>query len=114
MVAGPKRVYGEILNQNVRAWALCDSGSPWPMIVSHAVGRRLDLWNDATPLAPVRTPRIGFDGLGLCRLVRGPDVRLGSQVIASPLIVIRPPSAEREDVTLGLPLLRTVDLVIDG
>ena len=75
-----KRVYAEVFTQNVRGWALCDTGSPWPMVVSHAVGHRLNLWNDATPFAPVRAPRIGSDDVALCRLVRAPDVRLGAHI----------------------------------
>ena len=110
---GSARIFADVTVGDAVVRPVLDTGMPWVLTLPHAAGKRLGLWNDVTPYAPVRSSGIAGAGKSLSRLVRAPDLRIGPAQYAAPLIVVRPPDASGDDAVLGLPALRTLNLSID-
>jgi serine protease Do len=110
---GSARIFADVKVGDAIVRPVLDTGMPWVLTLTHAVGKRLGLWNDTTPYAPVRLRGIAGPGKSPARLVRAPSLRIGPADYAAPLIVVRPPDAFGDDHVLGLPVLRTLNLSID-
>ncbi len=93
--------------------SLMDTGAPRSLSLDNATGRRLGLWNDTTPYVPLRVAHITGPDKSLSRLVRGPEVKLGSVAWPAPLLVIDPPDGGGTDGLMGLSLIRTLDLAFN-
>jgi serine protease Do len=110
---GSARIFADVRVGDAIVRPVLDTGMPWILTLTYAVGKRLGLWNDTTPYAPVRLGGIAGPGKSPARLVRAPSLRIGPADYAAPLIVVRPPDAFGDDPVLGLPVLRTLNLSID-
>jgi hypothetical protein len=109
-----RTIFAEVTFNNVKLKPLFDTGSPSMLGLDHTIGKRLGLWNDTQPYAPIRLSGPAGPGKSLARLVRGRTLQVGPAGYDAPLVVVRPPDAqEAPDAVVGLPLLRTLDLSID-
>jgi serine protease Do len=88
-----------------------DTGAPGNISLWPRATRRLGLWTDAVPYAPGR--RTGVGGAGAAsRLVRGPDVRIGSATFARPLLSLTDPESRDalpSDGLLGIGLIERMN-----
>lgn len=88
-----------------------DTGAPSNISLWPRATRRLGLWNAQTPFAPGQ--RAGIGGVGAAnRLVRGPDVRIGTMTFARPLISLTDPESRDSlpsDGLLGIGLIERMN-----
>lgn len=88
-----------------------DTGAPGNIILWPRGARRIGLWNEQTPYSPGR--RSGVGGVGAAsRLVRGPDIRIGTTTFQRPLISLTDPDSRDtlpSDGLLCLGLIERLD-----
>ncbi|HTU11797.1 MAG TPA: aspartyl protease family protein [Allosphingosinicella sp.] len=69
-----------------------DTGAPGQVLLWPRAARRSGLWNDATPYSPGQ--RRGIGGVGAAsRLVRAPEIRIGSLRFERPLVSLTDPDS---------------------
>lgn len=113
-----RRIFAETRVNGQGFDALLDTGMPHLLSLPHEDGVKLGLWNDATPYAPqFFSSGVSGPARARGRLVRAKRVELGPLAFDDVLAAIRPPQVEwryAQDVIVGLPLLRAVNLSVDA
>jgi hypothetical protein len=117
---GSRRIRGEAHYGDERLSLLWDTGAPRPLRLSNNAARRLGLWNDERPWAPV--PVTGITGAESApgRIVRaGQPIRVGPLSFENQLIGLGAPShpnpswGSDEHGLLGLPILQRMNIAVD-
>jgi hypothetical protein len=88
-----------------------DTGSPGNISLWPRATRRIGLWSDSVPYAPGRRKGVGGAGAA-SRLVRGPDVGIGSATFARPLVSLTDPESRDSlpnDGLLGIGLIERMN-----
>lgn len=107
---GSQVIRTDLIVGGLKVNALWDTGAPLPLILDFASGRKLGLWSDAVPYAPMKIRGVAGFSRKVARVVRGPDLRIGQAVYESPLIVVQAPDEHEKYTVLGLPIIRTLNL----
>lgn len=110
---GSQLIHADITVGGAAVDALWDTGAPLPLMLDYATGRKLGLWSDTIPYAPLKTRGIAGASRNVARLVRGPDIRIGPAVYQAPLIVVQAPDEREKRTILGLPIIRTLNLSVE-
>lgn len=111
--AGTPKIYADVTLGDDEREVMFDTGSPWAMNLDYPTGRKLGLWSDRTPYAPVRIGGIAGMLPGVARLVRAPRLKIGPATYEAPLVVVRPPDTPGNRDIVGLAVLRTLNLSFD-
>ena len=111
---GATRIYVDAELDGQRLRLLVDTGARGQVLLSPAATRRLGLWNDHKPYAPMELNGIGGSA-GLGRTVRGASLRLGSLAFDRPLLTLADPESPQleGDGLLGLGLIERINLSTD-
>lgn len=112
-LSGSNLIFAEVEAGGQKLQPLWDTGSPWPLLLDNATGRKLGLWNDTTPYAPLKTKGVVGLSRGVARLVRGPALRVGASSYEPPLVVVAAPEDRDAINILGLPIIRTQNISVE-
>lgn len=111
--SGSALIHAEITVGDVAVMPIWDTGMPGLLRLANADARRLGLWNDTTPYAPLRVRGVGQPSRQLSRLVRAPTVKIGDAVYETPLVTVQGPWEMADKSLLGLAAIRTLNLSVD-
>lgn len=100
---------------------LWDTGAPRPLKVDHEVAKRLGLWNEDRPWAPIPVSGITGTEAAPGRLVRAAQpIRIGPLSFDNQLVSLGAPShpasswGSQEDGLLGLPIIQRMNIAVDA
>lgn len=110
---GSALIHAEVMVGDTAIMPVWDTGMPWLLRLENSDARRLGLWNDTTPYAPLRMRGVGQPAKQLSRLVRAPTLKIGPAVFETPLILVQGPWEMADKSLLGLPAIRTLNLSVD-
>lgn len=110
---GTPKIYADIELDDDNREVMFDTGSPWAINLDYPTGRKLGLWSDKTPYAPIRIGGVAGMLQGTARVVRAPRLKIGPAAYDAPLAVVRPPDTPGSKDIVGLAVLRTLNLSFD-
>jgi hypothetical protein len=118
---GSRRIQAEAALGDQTLNLLWDTGGPWPLKLDHPAARRLGLWNDDQPWAPIPVTGITGTQAEPGRLVRATQpIRVGPLTFENQLVSLGAPGhpaaswGSDEDGLLGLPILQRMNIAIDA
>lgn len=111
--SGSAIIVAEVQVGDVALMPIWDTGMPGLLRLENADARKLGLWNDTTPYAPLRVRGVGQPSRQLSRLVRAPTVKIGDAVYERPLVTVQGPWEMADKSLLGLSAIRTLNLSVD-
>lgn len=110
---GSRKISATVMLDGHPIRCILDTGAPGRLMLNQASARRLGLWNDDRPFAPIRPN--GIAGTGpVARIVRVGALEMGGAREERPLVTLLGNSLSNEfDGILGLSFIRRFNLSID-
>ena len=110
---GSRRISATVLIDGRPIRCVLDTGAPYALMLNQTVGRRLGLWNDTRPFAPLRPNGIGGTA-PIARIVRAGSIEMGGAKDERPLVTVLGSDVAAEfDGIVGLSFIRRFNLSVD-
>ncbi len=110
---GSERPFADVVLDGETLRPVWDTGAPRALSLPYRIGRRLGLWRDDRPFGSVLVTGIQGASDQPGRIVRAGRLTIGASVYERPQVLVRPEGHPADEIFLGLPILRTLNLSLD-